>query len=181
VEHLRQQEVGLRQREADLRQHETQLQLHQSHLREQEAHLLEQARCVRYAQARRDFSGALEDLVRAGRLEPHARDEALAAIAGQAAEFQTELRFSAGLVRRLLQASGPLPQGESGAAATLRDLAGADGPLELDELQRAVGRLTATGRYSVAEAQAHLLATDKRLAARWMQAVNQTLPPEVQS
>ncbi len=67
-------------------------------------------------------------------------------------------------------------QRETAMAAPLGELARQAAQPAADSLAREAGRLAATGRFTLAQAQAQVLAQDPELATRWLAEVNHTFP-----
>jgi hypothetical protein len=104
------------------------------------------------------------------------------ALPEEAAGSGAELWFRGSLVRELLSAA-LAPQGrarftqrETATAAPLGALARQAALPVAETLAREAGKLAATGRFTLAQAQAQVLAQDPELAARWLAEVNHTLP-----
>jgi len=173
---------------------ERQAEVERLHLREAEAQ--DALRLAKFRADRLALQSGLDAWVRQGALTPQARDKALAAadaqqrtyaLAGAAQEAaqtvaargaEPELQFGAGLVLELLAGMArPAPLArESATAAPLGELARQAALPVADALSREAGKLAATGRYSLAQAQAQVLAQDPELAARWLAEINHTLP-----
>jgi hypothetical protein len=166
-------------------------------LSRREAEAREALRLSRFHGERKTFAATLDGWVRTGALTPEARDKALAAVDAQQSGFghdvepeaaadgassppgiASEFVFRAGLVRELLETMArPRPFGrEAATAAPLGALARQAALPAADSLSREASKLAATGRFTLAQAQAHVLAQDSDLAARWLAEVNHTLP-----
>jgi hypothetical protein len=165
-------------------------------LSRREAEAREALRLSRFRGERKTFAATLDGWVRTGALTPEARDKALAAVdaqqsgyghdaesataadGGSSAGAAPEFVFRAGLVRELLETMArPRPFGrEAATAAPLGALARQAALPAADSLSREASKLAATGRFTLAQAQAHVLAQDSDLAARWLAEVNHTLP-----
>jgi hypothetical protein len=166
-------------------------------LSRREAEAREDLRLSRFHGERATFAAALDGWVRTGALTPQARDKALAAVDAQQSGFgydaapaappegagfpsgaAPEFVFRAGLVRELMETMArPRPFGrETATAAPLGALARQAAHPAAETLSREAGKLAAAGRFTLAQAQAHVLAQDPDLAARWLAEVNHTLP-----
>ncbi len=166
-------------------------------LRRGEAEAQQALRLARFRAERSSLAAGLDAWVRQGALPPEARDKALAAVDAQERAFgsgdgaadggppefmggraEPEIVFRASLVKELLAAMAkPSPLfRETATAAPLGELARQAAQPAADSLAREAGKLAATGRFTLAQAQAQVLAQDPELAARWLAEVNHTLP-----
>lgn len=165
-------------------------------LRLREAEAQDALRLAAFRSDRQSFQAGLDAWVRQGTLTPQARDKALAAVDAQERTYaltgaapdgaqsgarsgaDAELQFGASLVLELLSAMakpGPLAR-ESATAAPLGELVRQAAQPVAEALSREADKLAATGRFTLAQAQAHVLAQDPELAARWLAEINHTLP-----
>jgi hypothetical protein len=126
----------------------------------------------------RTFGLALAAESEPGRSDGIGTDGAGRDLAGDSLGERAEFVFGAGLVRELMEAMAqPRPFGrEAATAAPLGELARQAAHPAADTLAREASKLAAGGRYTLAQAQAHVLSQDADLAARWLAEVNHTLP-----